>query len=228
MYGNGEKTLPISSQARIIKHVVTNSAQLTKRGQFTMSWKDVPETKETPNQRHENQIQTDLTALNQTLKEIRNYQGTQIQLQSKQQIELTEQLTQIEQASQRVNQAFQKTLNNLENSKETSRERLVALLKDAQNHFNEQTKTVNQRTIAELQKINSVQQENNNTLKTLNDSLNQTVQGTMDQVANRLSTEINQTQKKMSWFEIKNYLYAVVPTGLLSGLVFWLLTHFFA
>ncbi|MEY2361722.1 Mobilization protein MobB, partial (plasmid) [Weissella paramesenteroides] len=128
----------------------------------------------------------------------------------------------------RVNQAFQKTLNNLENSKETSRERLVALLKDAQNHFNEQTKTVNQRTIAELQKINSVQQDNNNTLKTLNDSLNQTVQGTMDQVANRLSTEINQTQKKMSWFEIKNYLYAVVPTGLLSGLVFWLLTHFFA
>lgn len=228
MYGNGEKTLPISSQARIIKHVVTNSAQLTKRGQFTMSWKDVPETKETPNQRPENQIQTDLTALNQTLKEIRNYQGTQIQLQSKQQIELTEQLTQIEQASQRVNQAFQKTLNNLENSKETSRERLVALLKDAQNHFNEQTKTVNQRTIAELQKINSVQQDNNNTLKTLNDSLNQTVQGTMDQVANRLSTEINQTQKKMSWFEIKNYLYAVVPTGLLSGLVFWLLTHFFA
>lgn len=228
MYGNGEKTLPISSQARIIKHVVTNSAQLTKRGQFTMSWKDVPETKETPNQRPENQIQTDLTALNQTLKEIRNYQGTQIQLQSKQQIELTEQLTQIDQASQKVNQAFQETLNNLENSKETSRERLVALLKDAQNQFNEQTETVNRKTIDELQQINSLQKSNNAMLKALNDSLNQTVQGTMDQVAKRLSTEINQTHKKMSWFEIKNYLYAVVPTGLLSGLVFWLLTHFFA
>ncbi|PNW61810.1 Mobilization protein MobB, partial [Lactobacillus sp. ATCC 15578] len=99
---------------------------------------------------------------------------------------------------------------------------------DAQNHFNEQTKTVNQRTIAELQKINSVQQDNNNTLRTLNDSLNQTVQGTMDQVANRLSTEIDRTHKNMSWYEIKNYLYAVIPTGLLSGLVFWLLTHFFA
>lgn len=228
MYGNGEKTLPISSQARIIKHVVTNSAQLTKRGQFTMSWKDVPETKETPNQRPENQIQTDLIALNQTMKEIRNYQGTQIQLQSKQQIELTEQLAQITQTSQKVNQAFQQTLNNLENSRETNKEQLVATLKDAQNHFNEQTKTVNQRTIAELQKINSVQQDNNNTLKTLNDSLNQTVQGTMDQVANRLSTEIDRTHKNMSWYEIKNYLYAVVPTGLLSGLVFWLLTHFFA
>lgn len=193
-----------------------------------MSWKDVPETKETPNQRPETQIQTDLTALNQTLKEIRNYQGTQIQLQSKQQIELTEQLTQIDQASQKVNQAFQETLNNLENSKETSRERLVALLKDAQNQFNEQTKTVNRKTIDELQQINSLQKSNNATLKALNDSLNQTVQGTMDQVAKRLSTEINQTHKKMSWFEIKNYLYAVVPTGLLSGLVFWLLTHFFA
>lgn len=228
MYGNGEKTLPISSQARIIKHVVTNSAQLTKRGQFTMSWKDVPETQDSTKQIPETQIQTDLTALNQTLKEIRNYQGTQIQLQSKQQIELTEQLAQITQTSQKVNQAFQQTLNNLENSRETNKEQLVATLKDAQNHFNEQTKTVNQRTIAELQKINSVQQDNNNTLKTLNDSLNQTVQGTMDQVANRLSTEIDRTHKNMSWYEIKNYLYAVVPTGLLSGLVFWLLTHFFA
>lgn len=228
MYGNGEKTLPISSQARIIKHVVTNSAQLTKRGQFTMSWKDVPETQDTTKQIPETQIQTDLTALNQTLKEIRNYQGTQIQLQSKQQIELTEQLTQIEQASQRVNQAFQKTLNDLNSNNETNKEQLVATLKDAQNHFNEQTKTVNQRTIAELQKINSVQQDNNNTLRTLNDSLNQTVQGTMDQVANRLSTEIDRTHKNMSWYEIKNYLYAVIPTGLLSGLVFWLLTHFFA
>lgn len=193
-----------------------------------MSWKDVPETQDTTKQIPETQIQTDLTALNQTLKEIRNYQGTQIQLQSKQQIELTEQLTQIDQASQKVNQAFQETLNNLENSKETSRERLVALLKDAQNQFNEQTKTVNRKTIDELQQINSLQKSNNATLKALNDSLNQTVQGTMDQVANRLSTEINQTHKKMSWFEIKNYLYAVVPTGLLSGLVFWLLTHFFA
>ena len=228
MYGNGEKTLPISSQARIIKHVAINLAQLTKRGQFTMSWKDVPETKETPNQRPENQIQTDLIALNQTMKEIRNYQGTQIQLQSKQQLELTEQLTQIDQASQKVNQAFQKTLNDLNSNNETNKEQLVATLKDAQNHFNEQTKTVNQRTIAELQKINSVQQDYNNTLKTLNDSLNQTVQKTMDQVANRLSTEIDRTHKNMSWYEIKNYLYAVIPTGLLSGLVFWLLTHFFA
>jgi uncharacterized protein YicC (UPF0701 family) len=193
-----------------------------------MSWKDVPETQDTTKQIPETQIQTDLTALNQTLKEIRNYQGTQIQLQSKQQIELTEQLTQIEQTSQKVNQAFQETLNNLENSKETSRERLVALLKDAQNQFNEQTKTVNRKTIDELQQINSLQKSNNDTLKALNDSLNQTVQGTMDQVANRLSTEIDRTHKHMSWYEIKNYLYAVIPTGLLSGLVFWLLTHFFA
>nr|WP_176446092.1 hypothetical protein [Tetragenococcus halophilus] len=50
----------------------------------------------------------------------------------------------------------------------------------------------------------------------------------MDQVANRLVGEINQTHKKMSWFEIKNYLYAVIPAGLLSGLIFWLLMHFFA
>jgi len=34
------------------------------------------------------------------------------------------------------------------------------------------------------------------------------------------------TQKRFSWFEIKNYLLAVIPTGLLTGLVFWLLTKF--
>ena len=228
MSGNEAKTLPINSQARIIKPEGKNSARLTKRGQFIMSWKDVPETQETPNQRLENQIQPELIALNQTLKEIRNYQGTQIQLQSKQQIELTEQLQQIEQTSQHVNQAFQTTLNSLENNNKTNKEQLVATLKDAQKQFNEQTMTINQKTIAELKQINRVQKSNNDTLKTLSDSLNQTVQKTMDQVANRLSTEIDRTHKNMSWYEIKNYLYAVIPTGLLSGLVFWLLTHFFA
>src|SRR5699024_4560879 len=53
------------------------------------------------------------------------YQKTypnQIQLQSKQQIELTEQLQQIEQTSQHVNQAFQTTLNSLENNNKTNKE----------------------------------------------------------------------------------------------------------
>ena len=193
-----------------------------------MSWKDVPETKEASEQIQKNQIQAELTALNQTLKEIRNYQGTQIQLQSKQQIELTEQLQQIEKISQHVNQAFQTTLNSLENNNKISKEQLVATLKDAQKQFNEQTMTVNQQTITELKQINNAQKSNNNTLKTLSDNLTQIVQKTMDQVANRLSTEIDRTHRNMSWYEIKNYLYAVVPTGLLSGLVFWLLTHFFA
>ncbi|MDN6717738.1 MAG: hypothetical protein L0L51_03990 [Lactococcus lactis] len=51
---------------------------------------------------------------------------------------------------------------------------------------------------------------------------------TMDQVGNRLSGEIDRTRKKMSWYEVKNYLYAVVPTGIILGAVFWLLTYFFA
>nr|AAD39620.1 mobilization protein [Pediococcus pentosaceus] len=195
-----------------------------KRGKFTMSWKDEPET----TQRPETQIQPNLTELNQTLKEIRNYQGTQIQLQSKQQIELTEQLQQIEQASQRVNQAFQTTLNNLENSRETNKQQSIETLKGAHEQFKEQTRKINQKTIEVLKQINNDQKSNNETLKNLSNNLNQTVQETMDQVANRLAGEINQTHKKMSWFEIKNYLYAVIPTGLLSGLIFWFLTHFFA
>ena len=119
-------------------------------------------------------------------------------------------------------------LNSLENNNKISKEQLVATLKDAQKQFNEQTMTVNQQTITELKQINNAQKSNNNTLKTLSDNLTQIVQKTMDQVANRLSTEIVRTHRNMSWYEIKNYLYAVVPTGLLSGLVFWLLTHFFA
>ncbi|WP_174705939.1 MULTISPECIES: hypothetical protein [Tetragenococcus] len=50
----------------------------------------------------------------------------------------------------------------------------------------------------------------------------------MDQVANRLSGQIDRTRQKMSWYEIKNYLYAVIPTGVISGAIFWLLTYFFA
>lgn len=183
---------------------------------------------ETSTQIPENQMQTELMTLNQTLTEIRNYQGTQIQLQSKQQIELTEQLSLIEKASQRVNQAFQTTLKDLESNKESSNEQLEATLNNAHEKFGKTTRNVNQRTIDELHEILNVQKENNKILKDLSENLNNQVQNTMDQLSKDLSRKINDTHTKMSWYTIKNYMYAVVPTGILSGLVFWLLTHFFA
>ncbi|MDN6607658.1 MAG: Mobilization protein MobB, partial [Tetragenococcus halophilus] len=69
---------------------------------------------------------------------------------------------------------------------------------------------------------------NNETLKNLSNQLEKNVNETMDQVANRLSGQIDRTRQKMSWYEIKNYLYAVIPTGVISGAIFWLLTYFFA
>ncbi|KAF0799176.1 hypothetical protein FIU75_00300 [Lactobacillus buchneri] len=56
--------------------------------------------------------------------------------------------------------------------------------------------------------------------------MNQTIQETMAQVADQMDQQLQTTKKRFSWYEIKNYLLAVIPTGILTGLVFGLLTHF--
>jgi hypothetical protein len=47
------------------------------------------------------------------------------------------------------------------------------------------------------------------------------------QVANQVEQQLQTTKKRFSWYEIKNYLLAVIPTGILTGLIFWLLTKYF-
>ncbi len=52
-------------------------------------------------------------------------------------------------------------------------------------------------------------------------------QGTLFRHDDQMDQQLQTTKKRFSWYEIKNYLLAVIPTGILTGLIFWLLTKYF-
>ena len=191
-----------------------------------MSWQaDKPnqESTSTPNE----PLTQQLTQLNQTLTELRNYQGTQIQLQSTAKTSLDQQLHQIEQTARQVNQEFQMTLNNLDSNNASSQAQLKQTLQSAYAAFQKQTNLISQENLTALKQIQTEQAKNNQRLSQLSDQVNQTIQETMAQVADQMDQQLQTTKKRFSWYEIKNYLLAVIPTGILTGLVFWLLTKYF-
>ena len=191
-----------------------------------MSWQgDKPKQEPTSNQNEP--LTQQLTKLNQTLAELRNYQGTQIQLQSTAKTSLDQQLHQIEQTAQKVNQQFQTTLNNLDSSNISSQAQLKQTLQNAYAAFQKQTNLISQKNLTALKQIQSEQTRNNQNLSQLSDQVNQAIQETMAQVANQVEQQLQTTKKRFSWYEIKNYLLAVIPTGMLTGLIFWLLTKYF-
>ena len=191
-----------------------------------MSWQaDKPKQASTSKQ-HEPLTQQ-LTRLNQTLTELRNYQGTQIQLQSTAKTSLDQQLHQIEQTAQQVNQQFQTTLNSLDSSNVSSQAQLKQTLQSAYAAFQKQTNLISQQNLAALKQIQTEQGQNNQRLSQLSDQVNQVIQETMAQVADQVDQQLQTTKKRFSWYEIKNYLLAVIPTGMLTGLIFWLLTKYF-
>ncbi|WP_318767719.1 Mobilization protein MobB [Lactiplantibacillus carotarum] len=188
-----------------------------------MSWQ-ADKTNQEPTSQNKDLMQQ-LTQLNQTLTELRNYQGTQIQLQSTAKTSLDQQLHQIEQTAQQVNQQFQTTLNNLDSSNASSQAQLKQTLQSAYEGFKKQTNLISQENLTALKQIQTEQAQNNQRLGQLSDQVNQTIQETMAQVANQVDQQLQTTKKRLSWYEIKNYLLAVIPTGILTGLIFWLLTR---
>ncbi|WKF77737.1 Mobilization protein MobB (plasmid) [Lactiplantibacillus pentosus] len=192
-----------------------------------MSWQaDKPKQEPTSNQSEP--LTRQLTQLNQTLAELRNYQGTQIQLQATAKTSLDQQLHQIEQTARQVNQEFQTTLNNLDSNNASSQAQLKQTLQNAYAVFQKQTNLISQENLAALKQIQTEQGQNNQRLSQLSDQVNQTIQETMAQVADQVDQQLQTTKKRFSWYEIKNYLLAVIPTGILTGLVFWLLTRYFS
>ena len=179
-----------------------------------MSWQ-ADKTKQEPTSNQNEPLTQQLTQLNQTIAELRNYQGTQIQLQATAKTSLDQQLHQIEQTAQQVNQQFQTTLNNLDSSNASSQAQL------------KQTNLISQENLTALKQIQTEQAKNNQRLSQLSDQVNQTIQETMAQVADQMDQQLQTTKKRFSWYEIKNYLLAVIPTGILTGLIFWLLTKYF-
>ncbi|WP_280990862.1 relaxase/mobilization nuclease domain-containing protein [Lactiplantibacillus carotarum] len=200
-----------------------NSGLIMKRRRFLMSWQ-ADKTNQEPTSQNKDLMQQ-LTQLNQTLTELRNYQGTQIQLQSTAKTSLDQQLHQIEQTAQQVNQQFQTTLNNLDSSNASSQAQLKQTLQSAYEGFKKQTNLISQENLTALKQIQTEQAQNNQRLGQLSDQVNQTIQETMAQVANQVDQQLQTTKKRLSWYEIKNYLLAVIPTGILTGLIFWLLTR---
>ncbi|GAA2986267.1 hypothetical protein GCM10019996_23860 [Lentilactobacillus parakefiri] len=190
-----------------------------------MSWQADKPNQEPTSQNKD--LMQQLTQLNQTLTELRNYQGTQIQLQSTAKTSLDQQLHQIEQTAQQVNQQFQTTLNNLDSSNASSQAQLKQTLQSAYATFQKQTNLISQENLTALKRIQTEQGQNNQRLSQLSDQVNQTIQETMAQVADQMDQQLQTTKKRLSWYEIKNYLLAVIPTGILTGLIFWLLTKYF-
>ncbi|WP_041816482.1 hypothetical protein [Levilactobacillus brevis] len=190
-----------------------------------MSWQEDNSNQKTTSNPNEPLTQQ-MNQLNQTLTELRNYQGTQIQLQATAKTSLDQQLQQIEQTAQQVNHQFQTTLNNLDASNNSSQAQLKQTLQNAYAAFQKQTNLISQQNLTALKRIQTEQDQNNQHLSQLDDQVNQTIQETMARVAKQVDQQFQTTQKRFSWFEIKNYLLAVIPTGLLTGLVFWLLTKF--
>lgn len=137
------------------------------------------------------------------------------------------QLRQIEQTAQQVNQQFQTTLNNLDSSNASSQAQLKQTLQSACATFQKQTNLISQENLTALKRIQTEQGQNNQRLSQLSDQVNQAIQETLAQVANQVEQQLQTTKKRFSWYEIKNYLLAVIPTGILTGLIFWLLTKYF-
>ncbi|SON74349.1 Mobilization protein MobB (plasmid) [Latilactobacillus sakei] len=199
---------------------------IMKRRRFLMSWQ-ADKTKQEPTSNQKEPLTQQLTQLNQTIAELRNYQGTQIQLQATAKTSLDQQLHQIEQTAQQVNQQFQTTLNNLDSSNASSQAQLKQTLQSAYAAFQKQTNLISQENLTALKQIQTEQAKNNQRLSQLSDQVNQTIQETMAQVADQMDQQLQTTKKRFSWYEIKNYLLAVIPTGILTGLIFWLLTKYF-
>ncbi|EPD23173.1 hypothetical protein, partial [Lactiplantibacillus plantarum] len=140
-----------------------------------MSWQaDKPNQESTSNPNEP--LTQQLTQLNQTLTELRNYQGTQIQLQSTAKTSLDQQLHQIEQTARQVNQEFQMTLNNLDSNNASSQAQLKQTLQNAYAVFQKQTNLISQQNLTALKQIQTEQGQNNQRLSQLSDQVNQTIQ----------------------------------------------------
>ena len=135
-----------------------------------------------------------------TIAELRNYQGTQIQLQATAKTSLDQQLHQIEQTAQKVNQQFQTTLNNLDSSNISSQAQLKQTLQSTYAAFQKQTNLISQENLTALKQIQSEQTQNNQNLSQLSNQVNQTIQETMAQVAKQVAQQLQTTKKRFSWY----------------------------
>ena len=190
-----------------------------------MSWKDASNNETQPEVTQQQSI-TELQELNQTMKELRNYQGTQVQLQGTQDTAINQNLMQIQQTTDKTVAEFEKVIAALESNQELNRKNLVGQLRNSLSEFKDQSNKTTSDLIKQMQEIQTAMSANNSNLSLIHESLDKNVNDTLAQVSNRLEQEFKTTSYRISHMTLKGYLIAVIPFGIVMGVVSWLLNHF--
>ena len=191
-----------------------------------MSWKDESNDNETQPALTQQQSITELQELHRTMKELRNYQGTQVQLQGTQDTAINQNLMQIQQTTDKTVAEFEKVIAALESNQELNRKNLVGQLRNSLSEFKDQTNKTTSDLIKQMQEIQTAMSANNSNLSLIHESLDKNVNDTLAQVSNRLEQEFKTTSYRISHMTLKGYLIAVIPFGIVMGVVSWLLNHF--
>ena len=191
-----------------------------------MSWKDESNDNETQPALTQQQSITELQELHRTMKELRNYQGTQVQLQGTQDTAINQNLMQIQQTTDKTVAEFEKVIAALESNQELNRKNLVSQLRNSLSEFQDQTNKTTSDLIKQMQEIQTAMSANNSNLSLIHESLDKNVNDTLAQVSNRLEQEFKTTSYRISHMTLKGYLIAVIPFGIVMGVVSWLLNHF--
>ena len=191
-----------------------------------MSWKDESNDNETQPALTQQQSITELQELHRTMKELRNYQGTQVQLQGTQDTAINQNLMQIQQTTDKTVAEFEKVIAALESNQELNRKNLVGQLRNSLSEFKDQTNKTTSDLIKQMQEIQTAMSANNSNLSLIHESLDKNVNDTLAQVSNRLEQEFKTTSYRISHMTLKGYLIAIIPFGIVMGVVSWLLNHF--
>jgi flagellar biosynthesis GTPase FlhF len=179
----------------------------------------------------------EIRQLNETLRELRNYQGTQIQLQASSQTDLSSQLRAIHDTSEQVNQALLTSLRRLERSSDRQRAASEQVIERGYKAFQESVEQTANRNETQLRKLQDeqrqtnsqllkMQSEQNERIETLGASLNRHVSEAADSLDRQSRDCLKRMSDRMSWYQIRNYLIATIPTSLITVAVLMLVMHF--
>ncbi|MDV8930953.1 hypothetical protein M0P62_11540, partial [Weissella cibaria] len=140
-----------------------------------MSWKDESNDNETQPALTQQQSITELQELHRTMKELRNYQGTQVQLQGTQDTAINQNLMQIQQTTDKTIAEFEKVIAALESNQELNRKNLVGQLRNSLSEFKDQTNKTTSDLIKQMQEIQTAMSANNSNLSLIHESLDKNV-----------------------------------------------------
>jgi DNA anti-recombination protein RmuC len=168
------------------------------------------------------------------LEEIRNYQGSQLQMQSSQSLDLNTQLDAIHHTSEQVNQALTNSLRQLDTSSKQQRQASEQVIQHGYKAFQDSVERTANRNEQQLKQLQSEQRNANERLLKLQheqnaklDSLAQNTTRHLDQALASLdrktSQQIKQLGDRLNWHQIRNWLVVTIPTSVITSGILWAL-----